>query len=601
MAYRLFGLTPADFTTATFTVSTPSGTDTALKPQTATPLEAWTAGTAGSQVTDLLLFTGDYTTPGAAAPSGIFNSLVDGTVAVWAQDTVAQLWVTGQGSSGQRWLLRPVDEHGRLLAVEAASYIPASQKAAADGVASLGSDGKVPSAQLPTLASGVTSVNTLTGAVTLSEANTGFVPNSRTVSPGSGLTGGGSLTQNRTLSVQFGTTAGTVAEGNHTHGGFTTSPRPVFAQVISNDAPTEWKTAAAADPYTWVCDGTNDETEINLAIDAASPLQSRNAAMPATAKQLGMVQLSGGRFNIGSGGIAMRTAVHLNGAGIAATEVRAVSCNQVGMIRLAAGTDHICHVSNMWLNGNSSSGGTCSAIDFDMSTGSSTSGYPDTNADAYHHIHDLFIDEFTANTSRHGIYLHAGSSPNNKNRANMIDRIQIRGNYTNAGGVGIYLSAASDSFIMNCHVGEAGTANYRIATGNTKIANCKSFYGNTYGFWFDGSGRGTVTGCESQDDDTGYYFDGAPYTCAALTADTSNVAGMRVSTNDLQLNSFSIFNRSGGRYATQTRGLWYDGTYTDLNLTGQIVPTSITTPVSGAPGSRSFARYSNGTSLIAVG
>ncbi|AMS03030.1 minor tail protein [Gordonia phage Leonard] len=40
------------------------------------------------------------------------------------------------------------------------------------------------------------------------------VPNTRTVSAGTGLSGGGDLTANRTLSVQYGTAAGTAAQGN---------------------------------------------------------------------------------------------------------------------------------------------------------------------------------------------------------------------------------------------------------------------------------------------------------------------------------------------------------------------------------------------------
>jgi hypothetical protein len=42
----------------------------------------------------------------------------------------------------------------------------------------------------------------------------GYVPSIRTITSGTGLTGGGDLSANRTLSVVFGTTAGTVAQGN---------------------------------------------------------------------------------------------------------------------------------------------------------------------------------------------------------------------------------------------------------------------------------------------------------------------------------------------------------------------------------------------------
>jgi hypothetical protein len=44
--------------------------------------------------------------------------------------------------------------------------------------------------------------------------NIGGVPTSRSISAGTGLTGGGDLTANRTLAVSYGTTAGTACEGN---------------------------------------------------------------------------------------------------------------------------------------------------------------------------------------------------------------------------------------------------------------------------------------------------------------------------------------------------------------------------------------------------
>lgn len=43
------------------------------------------------------------------------------------------------------------------------------------------------------------------------------VPTTRTIAAGTGLTGGGDLSANRTLSVDFGSTSTTVSAGNHTH------------------------------------------------------------------------------------------------------------------------------------------------------------------------------------------------------------------------------------------------------------------------------------------------------------------------------------------------------------------------------------------------
>ena len=60
----------------------------------------------------------------------------------------------------------------------------------------------------------VDSVNGETGVVVLDAADVGAAPTSRTISAGTGLTGGGDLSANRTLAVSYGTTAGTAAQGN---------------------------------------------------------------------------------------------------------------------------------------------------------------------------------------------------------------------------------------------------------------------------------------------------------------------------------------------------------------------------------------------------
>jgi hypothetical protein len=302
--------------------------------------------------------------------------------------------------------------------------------------------------------------------------------------------------------------------------------------------------------------------------------------------------LTGGRFNI-SGAITIRSAVWLSGSGWL-TEVRAVGCNDAGLITLAAPTDHLCRVSDMWLNGNSTAGGTCNAVDFDMTSSGNTSSYPDTNPDSYHMIHDMYVSGFTGGT-RHGVYLHSAATANN--RGNMIYNLQMR----NFSGNGIYLSAASDSFIQNCHIGTVTGTGIYIATGNTKISNCKTFYCDTYGFYLS-SGRGVVAGCESQDNAIGFMFDGTQWTASALVADTSSTAGIQVSSSQVQLNSISIFVRSGGRYTTQTNGLYFDAAYSDCTVVGYVNPSSITTPISGslASASRNFMRVSDGSTMVSV-
>lgn len=590
MAKILYAGTASDFTVAEVAVlASPDGVANVLKLNPGAPLEAWNAGEDGSQVTALALFTGDYTVPGGDAPSGIFTSTTSSTFLFWAEDTNGSLYVCGQGDGvlgKQRWKADPVNQYARLQAVEALNPIPMAQKGVAGGVVPLDGSNLVDPSFLPGGTGGVASVNSETGAVVLNEANTGFVPNTRKVDvdPGLTVTNSGKLDQNIKISPSFGSSAGTIAPGNHSHGGFTTSPRPIAAQVLSIDAPIEWRTAAAADPYTWVCDGTNDGVQAQLAADAAAPWQSRNPGMPAGAKQLSKVAFSGGRFNIGAEGIAAHTAVRFEGQG-KGTEIRSVGCNQVGLFRLSSPSDHLVEIADMYLYGNSGAGGTCSAIDFDMTSSGNTSSYPDTNPDSDHIFENLFIDEFRG-TNRHGVYLHSTGTANN--RGNMIRNLQIR---DCTGGNGIFFDGASDSYIEACHVGGSGDTGYRIAGGNTKMIGNKSFYSSNCGIWVT-SGRVNITGHEAQDDSTGVFLDGVPGTAVGLVIDTCDVAGLRLSNDRVQAIGVNIFVRSGGRYTTQQRGIWYDGSFTNCAVIGNVENANMTTPISGT--------VPTGTNLVTV-
>lgn len=369
--------------------------------------------------------------------------------------------------------------------------------------------------------------------------------------------------------------------------------------VASNDAPQAVKDAAH-----YVCDGTADQVEINAALALAAAIshgagtvENPTAATPAGSTQRGWVCLTGGRFNI-SDSIVMWSGERLTGVGYL-TEIRSTSNNGTGMIKLGSVQEHLCEVGHLWLNGNGS--GTSHGIDFDMSSSGNTSNYPDVNGDSYHFIHDLLIKGFT-NGTRHGVYLHAAGTANN--RGNIVQGLQIR----DCSGNGIYFSSSSDNFIGTCHVGGSKDSGIRIATGNTKIVNCKTFYSGIddsttsgYGFYMT-SGRGLLSGCESQDDNTGFFFDGNPYVGVGLVADSALNAAIRIGTNTQVLNGFNIFNRGGSiRYPTSTIGLYFDATYTDLSVIGSVGASNITTPISGAAGSRSFMRVSNGTSLVSVG
>jgi hypothetical protein len=106
------------------------------------------------------------------------------------------------------------------------AYLPSAQKAVANGIASLDSSGKVPNAQLPAATAPPDASATEKGLIQLAGdlAGTAAMPTvpalankvatSTIITAGVGLTGGGDLSAGRTLAVDFGTGAGTVAQGN---------------------------------------------------------------------------------------------------------------------------------------------------------------------------------------------------------------------------------------------------------------------------------------------------------------------------------------------------------------------------------------------------
>jgi len=368
---------------------------------------------------------------------------------------------------------------------------------------------------------------------------------------------------------------------------------PPVCLVVSADMPSAYRTAAAgAGANVFVCDGTNDQTEIQSAINLAAALQSRNASAPAGAQQWGVVQLTGGRFNISSA-ILMRTGVRLTGSGWL-TELRAVSCNSAGLIMLASVNEHLVQVDNLYLYGNFSSGGSCSAIDFVM-TGSTNAGvatYPSSDPDAYHKICDLFIDGFTSTAGRNGIRLFCSSTANQ--RGWTIDRIQIR----NISGNGIEVQSSSDGFISNVHMGTITGDGFLITSSNTKMVNNKAFYCDGWGVNWQ-SEQGVCTGTEVQDCTRGFNAAARQSTVTGLVIDDCSTEGLLVGASRQTITGFSI-SKAASRYGTMALGVRFL-TGDECMLLGAVASTSITTRISGSPGTGTYARITGNATVYTAG
>ena len=98
-------------------------------------------------------------------------------------------------------------------------YIPTSQKGTANGVAELGSDGKVPAAQLPSYVDDVLEYDTKAGFPTTGETGKIYIDKTTNLT----YRWGGSTYVEISQSLALGTTETTAAKGNHVHNAATTS------------------------------------------------------------------------------------------------------------------------------------------------------------------------------------------------------------------------------------------------------------------------------------------------------------------------------------------------------------------------------------------
>lgn len=362
------------------------------------------------------------------------------------------------------------------------------------------------------------------------------------------------------------------------------APSSPAVVVASADAPQSVKINAD-----YVCDGTNDQEEINAAITKAAALQSRDG--PSNGEQRGKVQLTGGRFNFTSGPILLRTGVELAGMG-RLTELRAVNLTGEGLIMLQSANTHLTTVRDMWLYGNFSSGGsTSSAIRYDSSNSQHTQ-YPASSPDADHYITGLYISGWAGNSNRRGIYL-SGTGV----RGSIISDIQMR----SIGGHGIEFNGASDNHLTNIHMGTIGGTGYLIGTGNTKLVNCKAFYCDGWGFDISSS-RCFIAGCESQDNANGIRLSGADGMITGTLIDTSQTTGLSINNSGIMATGIQVIHRSGARYASQTNGIVFSGTPTNVTLIARVGTSGITNRLVGTTsGAGNFIRVTGNNSLTTIG
>jgi parallel beta-helix repeat protein len=337
--------------------------------------------------------------------------------------------------------------------------------------------------------------------------------------------------------------------------------------VASSEAPAGVKLSAQ-----YVCDGTNDADQINLAMKSAATLR------------IGQVVLSGGRFQCRKS-VRILAGVDFVGQG----ELSELVANQLGAGHLVINDDanvHAVKIRNMRLNGNGAGGGTGSGVFLDMADSTTTGGAPDTSPDSDNSIEGLHVTNFRNDPARHGIWLGSTKSATSYSRGNTIINCQVQ----RCGGVGIYLQGSADSFITGCHIGSCDTAGIRVNAGNAQIANSKAYY-CPIGIDMV-SVRATLAGVSAQDCVTGVKINAGSIVAVGLTTDTCQVVGVLINADRVSVEGLNVFHRPNGRFKDSAgadlpdaAGLIVQGTRTLVHISGVVDARGITTPVTGYTGS----------------
>lgn len=349
---------------------------------------------------------------------------------------------------------------------------------------------------------------------------------------GSSLSGSNDVALNNPLNddvLAFDTTTSKWKNATIPSGGGSLKGGNVVAHKVVASATATSTQKAAAD---YVCDGVNDETEINQAISDVSSLYG---TMSNSSGNAGIVQLVGTNFVIGnsrtdnSGSIKLRQNVTLRGAGMFKTWIKAhssfvtyspslapdanpasgagtaTSNSAAGMIELFDNNVQYANLEDILLFGNASGGARVMGIKQDWSNGGTVSVL---HSDKGCHTSRVMIQQ----PASHGVANYGGGSTA-PNRAVQYEDIRVMdaGGTVDANAHGYYTTGA-DHVWMRCTAGSSAAHGWYIGGSNNHFTDCTSWFGgslastsngstssaNGCGFWLAGA-RCTFIGCTAQD------------------------------------------------------------------------------------------------------
>lgn len=364
------------------------------------------------------------------------------------------------------------------------------------------------------------------------------------------------------------------------HAGDGTHQFPTAAGILvaSADAPTRIQAQA-----NYVCDGTNDQVEINQALTDLGTIGGR-------------VLLSEGVFNC-TGAVQMRRRTLLMGQG-RATILKAIGTwaaydglAQGALIEPISDRIDKTTVALLALDGNRWTGADVHGIYYNITTRDDF----DESSDAAHYFTDVYIVE----TRRHAVYL-TGSNM----RSNALTRIRAYNVGAEGETVahGFYIDCP-DSFYSQCESGSSSGHGFLIEGANNRFTNCKAWYSDLNGFHV-GNVRNQFAACEAQDNEQhGFYCGSGPNSFVGCHADsnswnsaspTASYDGFHIPWGSrIQLVGCSAYDKDeAGRGNWQRYGFYVGSAGNHIQIIGTVKDNAI-----GATGGNGIG---NATNLIMV-
>ncbi|WP_294565818.1 right-handed parallel beta-helix repeat-containing protein [uncultured Arthrobacter sp.] len=323
--------------------------------------------------------------------------------------------------------------------------------------------------------------------------------------------------------------------------------------VAADDAPPAVKDAAD-----YVCDGVDDQEEINAALEALS-----NDRSPAFGSQGGSVGLWGRFFSI-SAPIRLRAHCEVQGQGRMVTTLQATADmdggEKQGVFELNSPDTQYTGVRGLGIHGGPDS--SCSGIFYEQGRG--------TEWDASHLLSNLYIYR----TGHHGVYLLNGPG-DSRLRAGVLDTIRVieAGRRVTRGASG-YVIDSPDTCIANCESGLSAGHGFRLPNANSQLANCKSWFsgrsadgfGQGSGFHLDGH-RSSLVGCTAQDNyGHGYFIAGGDHSISGAVADSNGYNGGGGSGRGAGYTGSGFYLRGRKGHPSTVQGTSFDRKYDGANV-----------------------------------